>query len=279
MARIAVLAGALVLAALAALAAAPTSRAVGPSLPAVDGPSIRDPDSSVSYVTRLAGSSTTLLVRVHSRAVRRMSLAGRWGIQMATLSGTLTGLSPDGRVLVLSDNVNPGGTLRAWSRLAVIDTRQLKLERTVTLPGDYSVDALSPHGGFLYLIHHISRANATKYQVKGYDLTAGVLLPGVIADKSQAGWVMAGYPVTRVATRDGGWVYTLYRQDNGYPFIHSLDTVHHVAHCVGLPARPGAAWISAARLRLSAGSLAVRTKGGATRFHVDTATFRVTTGR
>jgi hypothetical protein len=31
-------------------------------------------------------------------------------------------------------------------------------------------------------------------------------------------------------------VYTLYQNPGGYPFIHALDTVLGVAHCVGIPA-------------------------------------------
>ena len=59
---------------------------------------------------------------------------------------------------------------------------------------------------------------------------------------------MAGYPVSRATTGDGGWVYTLYRQDDNYPFIHALDTVHHSAVCIGLPAKwtINGGWISAA---------------------------------
>jgi hypothetical protein len=182
-------------------------------------------------------------------------------------------------VLVLSDNVQPGGALRSRSRFAVVDTRTLKLEQEITLRGDFSVDALSPSGDLLYLIHHVSRADISKYQVQAYDLQARRLLPGVIADKRQSGWVMAGFPVARVATHDGGWVYTLYRQDHNYPFIHALDTVDHVAVCVGLPAKwvTDNPWISTAHFKLSAGKLEVKTAGGDTRFILDTKTFRVTT--
>ena len=54
------------------------------------------------------------------------------------------GLSPNGRILVLSDNVNSDGTLRDRSRFAVVDTRTLAIVRTIALRGDYSFDALSP---------------------------------------------------------------------------------------------------------------------------------------
>ena len=97
--------------------------------------------------------------------------------------------------------------------------------------------------------------------------------------RPDAGWIMAGYPITRTATQHGNWVYTLYSQTNNYPFIHALDTAHHVAVCVGLPANwtTDSGWISNARLKLSAGTLTVTTKTGRTRFLLNTKTFRVTT--
>ena len=48
---------------------------------------------------------------------------------------------------------------------------------------------------------------------------------------------MDGYPLTRVTSADGRWVYTLYQNGGvgGYPFVHALDTVRGVAHCIGVP--------------------------------------------
>ena len=195
--------------ALATLALVPAAGAAGPSLPAVEGGAgISAATGAVRYVTRLAKSSTRLQERVDGRVARTGIAAGAWGVQLATLDGQLTGLSPDGRVLVLSDNVRPTGNLRARSRFAVVDTRTLEVTATIALRGDYTVDALSPNGDTLYLIHHVSQADATKYQVQAYDLSANRLLPGVIADKRQEGWTMAGFPVTRATSATGRWVYT-----------------------------------------------------------------------
>jgi hypothetical protein len=267
------------LAALAGLALVQTAGAVGPSLPALDTAAGIGAADGTSYVARLAGSTTRLQAKAEGRVLRTASLPGRWGIQMATLGGTLTGLSPNGAVLVLSDNVQPGGALRTSSHFAVVGTRKLALRDEIALRGDYSVDALSPDGTLLYLIHHLAVANATKYQVVAYDLKAGRLLPGVIADKRQAGWLMSGYPMARAVTADGGWVYTLYRPDGNYPFIHALDTVHHTAVCIGLPASwtTDGNWVETARLELGSDGLQVQTKDGKVRFLLDTTTFRLTT--
>jgi hypothetical protein len=145
-----------------------------------------------------------LVEKQQGRTVRTLRLSGGWGIQLATLDGALTGLSPNGRLLVLSDNTRGSLELRARSRFAVINTRTLTLTKTISLRGDFSLDALSPDGRLVYLIHHVSKSDATKYQVQAYNLPAGRMLPGVVADKSQAGWIMAGYPVTRTSDRTRG---------------------------------------------------------------------------
>src|SRR5204863_3136361 len=49
------------------------------------------------------------------------------------------------------------------------------------------------------------------------------------------GWVMQGSPVARATSAGGRWVYTLYANPGGYPFVHALDTVRGRAHCVGVP--------------------------------------------
>lgn len=261
-----------------AFALAGASLAAGPSLPALDGTGIATSTGSTHYVARLAGTATRIEARIAGRTTRSLVVPGGYGIQLATLGGDVTGLSENGRVLVLSDNIEPNGSLRSPSRFAVVDTGAMTLAQRITLRGDYSVDALSPGGELLYLIHHLAQRNGTGYQVQAYDLRAHRMLPGVIADKRQAGWVMAGYPVARTTTKDAAWVYTLYQQSGNYPFVHALDTVDHRAVCVGLPADwVKASWLESARLRLVDGKLRVETRTGALRFVIDTTTFRVAT--
>jgi hypothetical protein len=263
---------------LAALALARASGASGPSLPAQENVGIAVPGNPAWYVTHLSHGSTHLSEHVHGATLRSTVLPGRWGIQLATLGGSLTGLSPNGRVLVLSDFLNPTGNIRDRSRFAVVDTQTLAIRSVIALRGDYSVDALSPDGHTLYLIHHLYRSDLTKYQVQAYDLRTERLVPGVIADKSQKGWVMAGWPIARAATRDGTWVYTLYRRDTNYPFVHALDASHGIAVCVGIPAdwTTENTWLSAARLKLNGDELEIRTSRGQTRYVLDLKTFQVT---
>ena len=265
----------LALAGIAALLCARGAWSVGPSLPALESGTLAALRGDTRYAVRTSGSTTTVRKLVGGRPVAALRIRGGWGIQLATLHGDLAGLSGDGRTLVLGDDVEPDGQLRSRSRFAVIDTTTLSLRRVVTLRGDYSVDALSPNGATLYLIHHVGGRDVSSYRVNGYDLATGRLLPGVIADKRQAGWTMAGYPVARVATPDGRWVYTLYQQGDNYPFVHALDAEHRTAVCVGLPVDWHEQWISNARLVLADGRLEIRTRGGTTRLLLDTRTFVV----
>lgn len=259
---------------------APAAAGVGPSLPALEGGTgVESMSGNVHYVTRLSAAGTTLTAfDGDGRAIRSAEIAGSWGIPLVTLNGGAGGLSPDGRVLVLSDNTSPGGSLRARSGFAVVDTATLALKGTIHLHGEFSFDALSPQGSTLYLIQHVSQTNVTEYKVRAYDLKAGRLLAHVIADKRQKGWIMNGFPVNRAASANGRWVYTLYQQGDNYPFIHALDTVDRTAVCIGLPwdwAKSGDA-IARATLELDGGKLRISGGGhSTTRFVLDTQTFRI----
>ena len=52
-------------------------------------------------------------------------------------------------------------------------TGGLHVIRRLTLPGSYTVDAISPDGRWLYLIHYTARRNLLRYEVRAYDLPAG----------------------------------------------------------------------------------------------------------
>ncbi len=75
---------------------------------------------------------------------------------------------------------------------------------------------------------------------------------------------MEGWAVTRTTSTDGRWVYTLYQRGGGYPFIHALDTVNGVAHCIGLPWKGDQTALASMRLTLAPDgrTLAVRWKSG-----------------
>jgi hypothetical protein len=164
---------------------------------------------------------------------REATIPGAYGIPTLITTQTPLGLFHDGSRFVLQ-NV---GIDTKGSSFVVVRSADLHVEQTIRLAGSFAFDALSPSGRMLYLIEHRS-SDLQHYVVRAYDLAAHRLLPGRIADKTQASWVMQGYPAARTGTANGRWVYTLYSNPGGFPFIHALDTVRGVAHCVGI-AWPG----------------------------------------
>jgi hypothetical protein len=89
---------------------------------------------------------------------------------------------------------------------------------------------------------------------------------------------MEGSPLTRTTSAGGRWVYTLYSRPGGYPFVHALDTVQGVAHCIGLPWAGDQAALMNARLTVTKGgkTLAVHWKSGKPWLAVNTANWRIT---
>jgi hypothetical protein len=248
----------ILLVALAALVLSPLASAAGPWL----GTATAGDGVTLSF----DGGSTTVAGEAGS-----LALNGHWGLPRVTLSGTVGGLSADGRVVVLAQ-----ATLQhpaAATTFLALTTSPLRVAHTVRLRGDFGFDALSPDGRTLYLIEHVTGKNVAQYRVRAYDLPRGRLLARVIADKRQLDWLMSGYPTARATSASGRWVYTLYMNPDNYPFVHALDTSARTAVCIGLPW----SWadnqqaIMNAKLRLVGDRLLV---GG--RFALDTHTFRVT---
>ena len=167
--------------------------------------------------------------------------------------------------------------LKATSSFMIVGAKDLAPRSTITLKGTFGFDALSPDGSRLYLIQHTSVNDIQHYIVRVYDLKTHKLLPGRVADKSQQSWVMQGFAVDRVTTADGRWAYTLYSNPGGYPFVHALDTVRGVAHCIGVPWRgsENEPWNMRLALRNDGKSLAVNQQTGATFVAIDTATWKI----
>jgi MYXO-CTERM domain-containing protein len=208
-----------------------------------------------------------------SSVVNMVELVGQWGLPYTPAGAE--GISHNGRTLVLADTQSGRVTP---SLFLVLDPRKLQIRYPITLKGYFSYDAMSPDGRRLYLIQYTQGkyGDISHYIVRAYDLRTEKLLPGRIADRTQKSWVMNGYPMSRTTSPDGRWVYTLYQNPgNGYPFIHALDTVRGVAHCVGLPIQ-NQSGIYNIVLSLHGRTLAVHWRSGRPYFNVDTTTWRVT---
>ena len=264
--------------AVAALVAAPAALADGQMPFAAQGsPGAVSPDGSLRYLALNAGANTVLAeVQTKDGTLHNeTTLVGSYGIPSVVYGDVDEGLSHDGRTIVVG---NTG--LDASSRFLVFDTRTLRMTDWIVLKGSFAFDALSPDASRLYLIQHTEAklGDYSRYVVRVYDLRTNRLLPGRIADRTQKGWVMDGYPLTRVTSADGRWVYTLYQNGGvgGYPFIHALDTVRGVAHCIGVPLA-GQSGIYNLVLSLGGGgsTLAVHWKSGRPWLDVNTAAWRV----
>jgi hypothetical protein len=263
-----------VLPALVALAFAPAALADGPGYISQGGLGVLAQNGKSRFVAVPAGSSTAIeRVMVRGGSVAGWNfLQGGWGIPSPTVNRA-EGLSRDGRRLILQSS-----GLGSPTRFAVVNTRTLQVVDRFTLDGSFDYDALSPDGSTLYLIQHVDSANFSRYVVRSYDLRTHTLAPGRVADKAQLDWVMEGSALTRTTGADGRWVYTLYQRPGGYPFIHALDTVSGVAHCIGLPWTGDQTPMWNVRLALTDGgqALAVHWKSGRPWLSMDTASWRLT---
>ena len=258
----------------AAALAAGAAQAVGP-WPGL-APQVFSPSGDVRYTATRGGGMTTVTSTRAGRIVASAKIPGAFGVPAVTSMGEPGGLSPDGRLLVLAE---PSGftSLRTQSRFALVPTASLGKATTITLPGEFGFDAISPDRRWLYVIHHASNRDLVRYVVRAYDLRAHRLLPGAIVDKRNVDEVMRGYPVARATSATGRWVYTLYTKGPGsaFTFVHALNTVGRSAFCIDLPWSAGEdVW--EASLRLSGTTLLVNAKDGTTAARIDTQTLKAT---
>jgi hypothetical protein len=240
--------------------------AAGAPVPSDQGlPGVTVPGSPYRYVA-LSRRWGTLVARVRAGSIVAASgIAGRFGVPGAALDGSSTGLSADGRTLVLA-NVWPTYPPTS-TQLVVLDARSLRVEGRIAFAGFYTVDAISPTGRWLYLIHYRSpTGNPASYEVRAYDLVARRMLRQAVVDPREPDEKMQGIPMTRTMSPDGRWAYTLYMGSGGPPFIHALDTAGRAAYCVDLPALGGADPTSARLLLGPGGTLRVLVNGVALAF-------------
>jgi hypothetical protein len=257
-----------------AMAAAPGALAAGGPVAPVQNSYIGTAGSPYRYGAFDANGNTVVNEQEAGAAVPGLRIRGRYGIPGVDFSGSMTGLSADGQTLILAQI--PAGTPHT-TRLLVLDTAPLTVRTRLTLPGWSTVDAISPDGRWLYLIHYAS-PDITKYEVLAYDLPAHRLLAQPVVDPRERDEAMTGIPVDRVMSAGGRWAYTLYLRPSGVPFIHALDTTHHQAVCIDLPPLANAD-ISSAHLVLMPGGRTLHVDvGGVNRAAIDTQTFRVSAG-
>jgi hypothetical protein len=223
----------LILVVLGAVAVVQVASAAFPApFAAQGGDGVLSNDGALRFVALDAKGSTIVSATKTSdgSAWKSLTVAGSFGVPMMTQKGPGGGMFRDGNTFVLQST-----GLNSTTKFLFLSTQDLAARDSIALKGTFGFDAISPDGGRLYLIQHSSTQDIQHYVVRAYDLNAHKLLPGRIADKTQKGWVMQGWAVSRTSSDNGRWVYTLYANPGGVPFVHALDTVKGRAHCIGIP--------------------------------------------
>jgi len=209
------------------------------------------PGTMTHFLTRQAAARRTIVRGVDwssRRTTGKLAIVGPYTVPAVALDVSPDGLSADGRTLAL---IKPRLTFpQSHTRLVLLSTQPLRVERRLNLQGDFSFDAISPDGSRLYLIRYLSPRDPTRYAVRSLDTRTGALIPGAIVDPNEQNPdEMRGYPITRATSPDGSWAYTLY-SGSKKPFVHALDTANGSAHCIDLP-KLGGGSIYSDHLRMS----------------------------
>jgi hypothetical protein len=222
----------------------------------------------VALPTR-AGTAVAQIDRSTGEVNGYAALRGGWGIPQVAFDGSTAGITAGGETLVLGQLRQP--FYASTSRFALVDPSKMRVQRIVSIHGAFFFDAISPDGSSMYLIQLTRSGNGLGYAVRAYDLLHDRLVPGAVVDKTEPDERMAGFPMSRAASEDGTWAYTLYEKPTGRYFVHALDTSARTARCIDLPRF---ASNGSVRLRIDGGRLNV-VEGGQVLAAVDRATFAV----
>jgi hypothetical protein len=262
----------------AALAGPSLVRADGLPIPRVNAKpgGVATRDGRVHYVTGSSGGRT-VVARVNwatGETTAWNRLPGRFSIPAVAVDGSPGGLSANGRVLAL---IKPRRTFpQSSTQLVVLDARRLEVRRRIHLQGDFSFDAISPDGNRIYLIQYLSRRDPTRYAVRAYNVRAAKLVAKPIIDPTEPDEQMRGYPLTRVASPDGRWQYTLY-SGGDRPFVHALDTRRATARCIDLPHTIGNVYRDELRIDGDGTILSITNRNRGKLATVNASTFKVST--
>ena len=161
--------------------------------------------------------------RVRSRA----AVAGKWDI------------------VAVSANARDAALMKYGKRGVVVGVADTAVHFRRALSGNWEVEALSPDGSRLFLIHW-NRSGG--YTLENIDTRSGRLRPTRL---DEVGEKMRGFAQGAVATRDGHWLLTLYLKNGGSTFLHALDLRTGLAHCIDLPLRGAAFAVGSTALTLS----------------------------
>jgi hypothetical protein len=189
------------------------------------------PDRS-RYWTVDSGDRTTVRGIDPATGIDQTSfvLDGRWSVP-AAYGPAPSGLSANGKWMVLVAPpvaVTGSGML---NRFAVVDLAQKKIDRVVNANGDVGFDAVSDDGRNLYLVEHLVPAPKYAVRVASFNGTSG-LEPTILGQiKTAEPEVMNGLYHASVAV-GADWFLSLYSNPGRGPFIHALNTTQLYAQCI-----------------------------------------------
>jgi protein MpaA len=191
------------------------------------------------------GGRWTAVVRTDrgsGKVSRWWRLRGSWMIPAAAYDGSPTGLSANGRRLILASFRYAYPRPERWTtRFAILATGPHPRSRPGTsstplsrrpvrrfvLDGDFRVLALSPDGATAYLAENLRPGYPDAYAIRAMDTSSGRLLPGALFDSRRLRRRLAGTPITARADRDR--LYSLYYDYAGHGagrtvYLQALDT-------------------------------------------------------
>ena len=160
---------------LIAVAAPPSTVAASGFAGAADidttGIGITDPGSGARFFALSEGRGTALLridpdAAPGAQAMKEIrvgeALKFPLKIPAVAMDGTTSGLSADGKSLVLADPyVVPG---QAATRMVLVDTDRMRIAKQIRLNGAFAFDAISPDGSRIYLIRYPSPRDPLDYE-------------------------------------------------------------------------------------------------------------------
>ncbi len=233
----------------------------GPVGPVLGGSGVSTWTGPVNFVALSAGRDTIIqrVVRNGGVVERTRLIRGHYGIPGAAYDGSTTGLSADGRTLVLAEFTRS----TARTRLLVLDTRhpaRAQAHRAAGVP--LRRRDLTRRPDALRAALSEGARGRTIYDVMALDLRTGRLRGEPIMDPREPDEKMGGIPLTRTMSPDMRWVYTLYSGEHN--FVHALDTQEGTARCIDLPGGD----LSAERLALDGPTLQVGDVGDDRPAHV-----------
>jgi DNA-binding beta-propeller fold protein YncE len=200
------------------------------------------PDWSAFYVVEPGDTTTVRVLDPGSGAERRgITVPGRYDLASAYRVAP-TGLSRSGALLTLEAAPSP-----THSGFALVDTKSDSV-KTVTTPGEMTVDVVSDDAASLYLVEH--KAD-NRYNVRIFDLRTGRLDEKPIGDLKQVEvstpanverGLMAGIYQASIDGSLSSWHFSLYSNPGRRPFIHALNVAGRYATCIlDLPVGSGPA--------------------------------------